>query len=49
MKKLRLLLLSAAMAFSLTACVPSEYDPLGLFQTSGTSSTTTAKIGRAHV
>ena len=37
MKKLRLLLLSAAMAFSLTACVPAEYDPLGLFQTSGTS------------
>ena len=34
MKKLRLLLLAATMAFSLTACVPSEYDPLGLFQQS---------------
>ena len=28
MKKFRLLLLSAAMAFSLTACVPSNFDPV---------------------
>ena len=38
MKTFRLLFLSALMALSLTACVPAEYDPLGLFQTSGTSS-----------
>ena len=37
MKTFRLLFLSALMALSLTACVPAEYDPLGLFQTSGTS------------
>ena len=38
MKTFRLLFLSALMALSLTACVPAEYDPLGLFQTSGTNS-----------
>ena len=48
MKRLRNLLLSAIMALSLTACVPSEYDPLGLFQTSGTSSTTTATEEASH-
>ena len=42
MKKLRLLLLSAVMALSLTACVPSGYDPLGLFQNSGTGSSSYA-------
>ena len=40
MKKLRLLLLSAVMAFSLTACVPADFDPVRWMTT--TPSTTSS-------
>ena len=42
MKKLRLLLLTALMALSLTACVPADFDPVQWMTNSMTTSTNTS-------
>lgn len=44
MKKLRLLLLSAIMALSLTACVPADFDPVQWMTTSVTTTTAPSTV-----
>ena len=44
MKKLRLLLLTAIMALSLTACVPADFDPVQWMTTSVTTTTAPSTV-----